>query len=403
MVAFGGQSPVVIEYDLEFPVDGSYKIRLRYAAQAARPVEFYLDEQHLGQCCRGTTGSWNTSSAQWEDSFHLYIPPGKHTLRMERAGAFPHVMAIRLEGSRPFPDDWKLQRPNARTLDSPPPIVPGIGYDVAAVDCEKLRLAIEDLINTFGKQYANGHEYLARLDRLAPILKDVADAVKRGDQGANDRQKEVLEQLATLRDEAIMANPLLDIDRLLLIKRGNKSPSMGLPRNWQSNSSLPKKGFDDEIAVLSPVGRHGEVTTLFSPPRDSFVGDVDLSFDGQRMLFSMVGDNGRWQIFEIGSDGKGLRQLTGEQPDVDSYDACYLPDGRIIFTSTACFIGVPCVYGSSHVSVLYVMDADGGNIRQLCFDQEHDWCPTVMNNGRVLYSRWEYTDTPHSRRDSCST
>ena len=42
------------------------------------------------------------------------------------------------------------------------------------------------------------------------------------------------------------------------------------------------------------------------------------------------------------------------------------------------------------------MDADGRNIRQLCFDQEHDWCPTVLNNGRVLYLRWEYTDTPHS-------
>ncbi|MFH1268479.1 MAG: SUMF1/EgtB/PvdO family nonheme iron enzyme, partial [Planctomycetota bacterium] len=84
------------------------------------------------------------------------------------------------------------------------------------------------------------------------------------------------------------------------------------------------------------------------------------------------------------------------QPDVDSYDACYLPNGKILFTSTACFIGVPCVYGSSHVANMYVMDADGKNIRQLCFDQEHDWCPAVLNNGRVLYSRWEYSDTPHS-------
>ena len=33
--------------------------------------------------------------------------------------------------------------------------------------------------------------------------------------------------------------------------------------------------------------------------------------------------------------------------------------------------------------------------RQLCFDQDHDWCPTLLNDGRVLYSRWEYTDTPH--------
>lgn len=57
MVAFGGQSPVVIEYDLELPVDGSYEIGVRYAARTARPVDFYLDDQHLGQCCRATTGS----------------------------------------------------------------------------------------------------------------------------------------------------------------------------------------------------------------------------------------------------------------------------------------------------------------------------------------------------------
>jgi formylglycine-generating enzyme required for sulfatase activity len=41
------------------------------------------------------------------------------------------------------------------------------------------------------------------------------------------------------------------------------------------------------------------------------------------------------------------------------------------------------------------MDPDGSNIRQLCFDQDHDWCPTVDKDGRVIFSRWEYSDTPH--------
>ena len=59
-------------------------------------------------------------------------------------------------------------------------------------------------------------------------------------------------------------------------------------------------------------------------------------------------------------------------------------------------IGVPCVYGNSHVTNTYIMDADGKNIRQLTFDQEHNWSPCVMNNGRILYQRWEYADLPHS-------
>ena len=85
----------------------------------------------------------------------------------------------------------------------------------------------------------------------------------------------------------------------------------------------------------------------------------------------------------------------GEEPDADNYDACYLPNGRILFCSTRCFQGVPCVGGGNTVANLFLMDADGGNTRQLCFDQDHNWCPTVLNNGRVLYSRWEYSDAPH--------
>jgi hypothetical protein len=54
------------------------------------------------------------------------------------------------------------------------------------------------------------------------------------------------------------------------------------------------------------------------------------------------------------------------------------------------------VNGSANVAEIYCLSADGKHVRQLCFDQEHNWCPTVLNNGKVLYLRWEYTDLPHS-------
>ncbi|MFV2069147.1 MAG: SUMF1/EgtB/PvdO family nonheme iron enzyme, partial [Pirellulales bacterium] len=92
-----------------------------------------------------------------------------------------------------------------------------------------------------------------------------------------------------------------------------------------------------------------------------------------------------------------LRQVTpGLYDDVDNYDACYLPDERIIFSSTRTFASVPCVNGSTRVANLFRMTPDGANVRQLCFDQDHDWCPTVANDGHVLYTRWEYADTPHT-------
>ncbi|MCY3022279.1 MAG: SUMF1/EgtB/PvdO family nonheme iron enzyme, partial [Planctomycetota bacterium] len=247
---------------------------------------------------------------------------------------------------------------------------------------------------TFGSQYPKGAEYLARAEEMEKMAADIAG---KGEKSADPQVLAQLSQQArALFQDALLANPLLDFDKLLLVKRGVSS--LGLPQNWQSNSSLHKTGYDNEVAVMSPVTPGGQMKTLYKPDGGKFVGDVDLHFDGDRMLFSSIGANGRWQVFEIGADGKGLRQVTpGDQPDVDYYDACYLPNGKIVFNSTACFVGVPCVYGSDHVTNLYLMDADGKNIRQLTVDQEHGWCPTVLNNGRVLYLRWEYTDTPHSQ------
>ena len=407
MIAFGERSPVVVEYDISFPAPATYQLSIRYAAADARPVKLSIDGKKLAEVCRASTGSWNTSGAQWVDGAALPLAAGKHTIRLQRAGAFPHVMSLRFTAPE-IADSFVLQRPHPRKPgDSPPP--PLFAPHTPEVNVAALRLAIQELMGIYGTRYPQGE---AMLNRLGELERDLQRA---------DRADEAKAGLAVLRREALVrANPLLDFGRLLVVKRSNTGPDLGLPRNWESNSSLPKQGYDDSICVLSLDGGTNELSLLMKPERRVFVGDVDLDWAADKLLYSSVGTNGRWQVFELplrtglqGSGGKpgqpaaigslsGLapagppRQLTGEQPDVDSYDACYLPDGRILFTSTACFVGVPCVYGSAHVANLYRMDGNGGNIRQVCFDQEHDWCPTVLNNGRVLYTRWEYTDTPHS-------
>lgn len=246
-----------------------------------------------------------------------------------------------------------------------------------------LRRAVNDLAETYPADYTGAAAFLARLDALEPRLAPESEGLQ-----------EAASELLALQREALLANPLLDFDQLLLVRRAEGN--MGLPQNWQGNCSMGRTGYDNEIAVLSPVRPDGALTTLYKPGRDVFVGDVDLNFDADKMLFSMLGSHDRWQIWEIGADGSGLRQVTpGDYPDVDNYDACYLPDGRVIFGSSGVFHGVPCVGGSDSVANLFIMDTDGGNMRQLCFDQDHNWCPTVLNNGRVLYTRWEYSDTPH--------
>ena len=114
-------------------------------------------------------------------------------------------------------------------------------------DVAALGRAIEDLSKSYPEKYSCGKEFM---DRLAKV----ADA----------------KEFETLKRETLLANPALDFDKILLIKRSERNP--GLPANWDSNCMLPRSGFDNEIAVFSPID--STLTTLFRPTNDVFVGDV---------------------------------------------------------------------------------------------------------------------------------
>jgi len=267
----------------------------------------------------------------------------------------------------------------------------------ARAKAASLKLAVDDLCETFAEKYPGGKDFQKQVTELQKEIDSVAKEIEGGNKDAEKQAAELLKAVEQLQAESLFANPLLDFDQLMIVKRSEKAPNnRGLPQNWQGNCALRQTGYDNQIATLSMKDLKGDIATLFKPERDVFVGDVDLHFDADRMIFSMPDEKGKWQIFEAGIDGKDLRQVTaGKLADTHNYDPCYLPDERIIFGSTACFHGVPCVGGGNTVANLSIMNQDGGAARQLCFDQDHDWTPAVLNNGRVLYTRWEYSDSPH--------
>ncbi len=260
-----------------------------------------------------------------------------------------------------------------------------------------LRMAVEDLSATHGKRYQGGETFLRRIAEIEQMLEETANGAASASKSAVSRYEQIARDARELQREALLANPLLAFDELLIVRR--KANRLGLPANWQSNSSVPKTGYDNEIARLS-ISRAAEgVKSVYRPQNGEYVGDVDLHFDADRMLVSMPsgGGKGPWHVHELRMDGTGPRQITQTtEPCVNNYDACYLPDDRIVFTSTAGMVAVPCVRGNAPVATLFRMNADGGGMRQLCFDQEHSWYPAVMGDGRVLYTRWEYADLPHS-------
>jgi formylglycine-generating enzyme required for sulfatase activity len=253
-----------------------------------------------------------------------------------------------------------------------------------------LRMAIEDIGNTFPDRY-DAQGYLRKLGEIEMFT----DA---------ETKRDALQQL---NRSALLANPALDFDDIVLVRRHlgktRARTTMGRGLGFVAGNSFSMQNADrlmpgNEIAVLRNFKTEARCETLYKPETDRIISDLDLHFSGRKILFSSVNGQHAFRLFEIGTDGSGFRQVTPDSSgdDVDHFDACYLPDGNIVFTSTATFLGMPCIDGRPRMSSLYRYSPATGKIRQLSFDQDSSWCPTMMNDGRVLYLRWEYTDLPHS-------
>jgi len=272
------------------------------------------------------------------------------------------------------------------------------------VDLGALELAIRDLSQAYPDRYPA--EYAREIGRYQRRLKRHMDAIERDEDVDLPALTELAREIVAFQRKAMLANPLLDFDKVLVIRRhlGSQarramSRQIGMASlNSHNNTSIDNAAtdWDNEIVTLSRLRDEVRSDILYKPKGRKLITDVDLDFDAERLMFSMPGTHDRWQVFEMGLDGKGLRQITPtDLPDVDHFDSCYLPNGRIVFTGTANYQGLPCENGSRPMATLYQMDAQGRGIRQLTFEQDSDWCPTVLNNGRLLYLRWEYSDIPH--------
>jgi len=257
-----------------------------------------------------------------------------------------------------------------------------------APNIEAMRLAIEDLIATHGDaEYPGGVEYLKRLDAIVASFPE--------GKPTNPGQ---WKQLFDLRREALVNNhPLLNFEKLLYLKRN--PGKHGLPVNHKCNTGIPPTGYGSELQTISPPRTDGRIETLFKPKGDRYVGESDLHFDGDRLMFTMT-EGSRWHLWEMpldenGKQAESLRRITPDEESVDFFDGCYLPDGGIMLASTASFTAVPCWHGKERACSIYRIEGDGSGLRQICFDQDLDLHPAVMESGQVMFSRWDYTGIMH--------
>jgi len=289
----------------------------------------------------------------------------------------------------------------------------GAEAQALAGELEGLRVAVVDLDGAFPEPYPGD----SLLRRLTEIEEGLRKATHDNEENPSEaalakdplrRVRQLGERARELRREALIdANPLMP-ERLLFVKRFTYSPG------WYYAEYMRASRFGGNLCVLSLAD--GEVTELAPELTGGIFDRYDLSFDGRRIVFGYKAAPGKgFRIYEVGVDGQGLRQLTFDPPDeeqrvarywhprnkpsgvyrhhTDDFHPCYLPDGGICFASTRCEQGVLCDQGDSlSVNVLYRMDADGSNMTRLSQGALSESTPSVMNDGRILYTRWEYVD-----------
>ena len=128
-----------------------------------------------------------------------------------------------------------------------------------------------------------------------------------------------------------------------------------------------------------------------------------LSYDARKVYFAFAPCRGRpvafgsieqpfYKILDVDPEGRELRQLT-DSP-YDDFDPCPLPDGDIAFLSTrrGGFTRCNNPWEPIQVYTLQRMDADGENARPLSFHETNEWHPSVLHDGRIVYTRWDYVD-----------
>jgi mono/diheme cytochrome c family protein len=150
-----------------------------------------------------------------------------------------------------------------------------------------------------------------------------------------------------------------------------------------------------KICIFDPQRPEDGTKTIFDSEK-GFIFDMSLSYDAKKILFSFM-DNVKenvksqkdsFHIWQINVDGSGLQRLT-EGPFHDA-SAVYLPDGRIVFCSTR--VQSFSVCQDFLAAAMYIMNGDGSGLRRLEYNTLCDTTPFVMDDGLILFTRWEYQD-----------
>ncbi len=269
----------------------------------------------------------------------------------------------------------------------------------------------DDLLTRAGKEIVWTAEMIDRLKKRdgAPDLANELTALKNIRQRASaaDSSLDISKMLKLyfdirgLKRQVMFKSSEIDFSDIICVDAPYTHRSLDTHGTFQQTEWVHESRFRSEMCAS-----HGAKLLVLTDfvntpqprqlaPTDNFGKSVammsfDLSFDGAKALFCMKPEDEKaYHLYEIALDGKNFRQVTfGGYSDIDPI---YLPGDRYLFLSTRADVYAQCgMWARSYIQTR--CDADGRNIHILTPGTEPDFSPSLLDDGRILSTRWEYVD-----------
>jgi len=220
------------------------------------------------------------------------------------------------------------------------------------------------------------------------------DAIPDGDA----RWEDLWRRAHDARRRLVLANPLAQTGPLVFAKHVPGAFSHQLTQ-YYGRYARPGAG----LFVLGRPGESMATRQLAAGalPQGSYM-QPEVTHDGDAVLAAFCavdappedtlnGDPGRYyHIYEFAADGSAAEQLT--DGPFDDFAPKELPNGRIVFVSTRRGGWHRCGGIGCPVYTLALMDRDGSRVRTISYHETQEWDPAVLDDGRLIYTRWDYVD-----------
>jgi len=284
----------------------------------------------------------------------------------------------------------------------------------------------DDLLTRTDKEVVWTREMIERLQKRtdASDLSDEVAALKQIEQRASavdtalgtSEMRTLYFDIRALKRRVMLKSPEIDFSEIICVDAPYTHRSPDTHGTFDQTEWVHESRFRSEMCashgakliVLDDFASTPSPRKL-APPHDfgqpGAMLSFDLSFDGRRALFCMKPEDERaYHLYEIGidgdGDGKDFRQITyGGYSDIDPI---YLPGDRYLFLSTRAEVYAQCgMWARSYIQTR--CDADGKNIHILTPGTEPEFSPSLLDDGRILSTRWEYIDKFANRIQSLWT